>query len=230
MNFLSHYFFDGKPNNPYFNLGLVIPDLMSMVQRGWKIPPHQFPRERNGNSPVREMADGVRHHLEMDKFFHNAYYFEEYSRLLRNYLKAKGLSYPPYRISFISHIFLELLLDRLLVKHRPNIVHSFYQELEATNIDSVKDFFDHLSLPYYPAFDDFLQKFVNQRFLFDYACNDTFFQIFNRIFQRVRQPLFDTAQIKSLKASFEFLENLVWQNFHKLQLEMAKFKINETTG
>lgn len=222
MNFLSHFYFDGLANQPYWNLGLVLPDFMGMVQRGWKIRPHQIPEDAATDDHDRVLVGGIKQHLRMDEFFHGSYFFKENNRLIRNYLASCGIKYPPYRVSFVSHVFLEILMDRILVKQDPSLARQFYQELGNVALDRLKAFFRHYSLTYNAEFDRFINRFLKQQFLFDYAEDEAFFRGLNGVFRRVRQPEFDSAQIASIRSSLPFLEDLIWQNFFKLQTEMEK--------
>jgi len=220
MNFLSHFYFDGQAHNPYFNLGLVMPEFMGMVKRGWKMRPSELPAPARENDA--ELMKGVQYHLRMDKVFHNSWFFRENTELIRNYLLANGINGPNFRLFFVSHIMLELLMDRVLVKCRRSVVEEFYAELSAIDLRQVRDFFQAEALVYHEAFDDFFHRFLTDRFIFRYADDKAFFQALNRIFQRAQQPTFDDRQIQALQDSLAFLDKLMSDNFEQLEIELAR--------
>lgn len=220
MNFLSHYFFDGQANNPYFNLGLILPDLMGMMRRGWKIRSIHLTTDFTHKPDFHEMKKGVQQHLAMDDFFHKSIFFKENNQLIRNYLQTYGIHGKPYRPSFISHVFLEMLMDRILVKKQRHVVDHFYDELNRVGLSRLSEFYNDLGLPYYKDFYDFLTSFIENRYIYRYADTDKFFDIVNHIFKRVRQPKFDEWQIQQLRSSLDFLEDIIWHNFFELRNEI----------
>ncbi len=222
MNFLSHFYFDGLLDRPYWNLGLVMPDFMGMVKRGWKIRPHQIPEGASSDAYATHLIKGIKQHLSMDEFFHGSSFFKENNHLIRNSLSSSGISYPPYRMSFVSHVFLELLMDRILVKNDPSHVRQFYSELSNVSLKRLRGFFNQYALTYYSEFDNFFNRFLSQQFLFDYADDNAFLRGLNRIFERVHQPIFDRAQINEIKPFLPMLEEAIWENFFNLRSEMEK--------
>ena len=227
MNFLSHFYFDGKAGNPYFNLGLVLPDLTGMVKRGWKIGERELTDPKIAD--YEQLAKGIRYHLQMDEFFHKSDFFVACNELIKSELKTLGIQYPPYRLFFITHVFLELLMDRLLVKFKPSTVKNFYKELSNIDLSRIEQFFSMLTTPFYEAFNDFYRKFLDDQFLYEYPDDNRFLEALNRIFQRVRQPLFYEEQKSIIRSRLNALEVYIFRKFDLLEDEMEKYKVHATS-
>lgn len=214
MNFLAHFYFDGLEGAPYYNLGLVLPDLMGMVRRGWKLKQTHL---QNHIKPVHKaLASGALAHLEMDDWFHKTQFFIQSRGVVKTTLLNAGVTYPPHRPGFLSHVLLELLLDRLIVLHYPELASRFYNELANVNVDKVKLFFEGIDLPFDDHFPGFFTRFVNKQSAFRYAQDTPLLESLNQISKRVSQPVLATNQMQDLKARLSDLDLSIFYSFADL--------------
>lgn len=215
MNFLAHYYFDGKAQAPYYNLGLILPDLMGMVSRGWKLKKQHL--SAFANADHHALAEGVKGHLLMDEWFHETAFFYQAQAQVKAVLTASGIGYPPYRVSFLSHIMLEIMVDRLIVQHYPHLVHRFYYELGQTSLSQIKRFFLKTGLPYNEGFGAFFPQFVSKQYAFRYTNDQAFIHSINQIAGRVSQPSFTNDQQRALSARLPGLDAGIAESFRELE-------------
>ena len=67
VNFLSHYYFDHQEGNPYFNLGLIFPDIVRNFVRGSKL---NFTIDMKDTPSADSLQKGCIQHVQSDKIFH----------------------------------------------------------------------------------------------------------------------------------------------------------------
>lgn len=215
MNFLAHYYFEGKKDDPYFNLGLVLPDLMGMVRRGWKVGKQNLKPFADGDH--QSLAKGIHHHLTMDEWFHETAFFYQGQAHVKAALQKAGVAYPPYRLSFLSHIGLELMMDRLLVKHYPEQIRRFYAELSTIRLSQLKRFYLKSGLPFEAGFPRFFKGFLEKQYAFQYAQPDAFIRAIDHISARVRQPALTHGHHQALAQRLPGLDQTIFRELTELE-------------
>ena len=85
MNFASHFFLDGIEGRPYYNFGLVLPDLASIFKRGWRIADRNNVQEMNQRN--MDIFSGILKHYELDAIFHQSMFFNEHTKMIKDLLK-----------------------------------------------------------------------------------------------------------------------------------------------
>lgn len=221
MNFLAHFFFDGRLNKPYYNMGLVLPDLMGISERGWKI--HQMPKDEDINAEGKALKNGIQYHHQMDEFFHNSDFFNAATTQIKAIFR-NSINTQRYRLFFVAHIFLELMMDRLIVNADPTTAKRFYQELNQVKYDQLKAFFNHTPIGLRQHFRGFLQQFLQKRYVLNYTDNQSMIYALNRIFERVGHPVFEGKKVKMKLNSVIFeTENYIESHWKNLVKEMKSF-------
>ena len=104
MNFLTHYYLDRRKADPFYNLGLAIPDLMSMFKRGWKINSKLNNQSLSGD--FLSIADGIAQHLLADTFFHQSEFFLKNTSLIKQLMLENDVKYRGTHFLFLSHLLL----------------------------------------------------------------------------------------------------------------------------
>jgi hypothetical protein len=187
MNYLAHG--HRYLDRPYFVAGTALPDWLSVVNRRVRVrSKHADPLAYSGGSIQREIAAGVvRHHAD-DDWFHRTRAFAELSLefavLLRDELPADdGL-----RPSFLGHILVELLLDDVLAAREPKLLDQYYGCLEKIEPTHVVGFVEVATGKDVPTLRDWIPRFLEVRFLYDYAEDAKLLYRLNQIMQRVALP------------------------------------------
>ncbi len=172
MNFLSHYYLDRNHPSAYFKLGLVMPDLVP----GY----NQLMRKAVAAlEPValehRAIKQGLEKHHDADRIFHTLPQFEYLQAEIKSELKMQGLLTKLPRYWFLTHVAVEMLIDRSLLKLYPHLHVEFYKDLATVSHPVVENYFDEIGCkPVAPVFFGNFNLFTERRFL-QYYPNDVHF-------------------------------------------------------
>jgi len=167
MNFLSHFYFERQINDPQRTLGAILPDLLRNMDRDIRIFPEKNASAYKKNKKVEEIFNGWVRHQTIDKFFHNNAFFLDKTQQLKPYL-APVVLHTPIRTSFLSHITLELLLDRLLLKNNWLHENDFYDQLLQVDQNSLIDFLEISGIDNTLSFITYFNSFTADRYLGTY--------------------------------------------------------------
>ncbi len=222
MNFLAHYYFDGIEGDAYFNFGLILPDLMGIAKRGWKIKGNverKFQQE-----PAFDIFLGVLRHLDLDHFFHNSEFFTKQTQAVKDHLAAKRLDKGEFRMFFVVHVLLEIMLDRLIIKKEPEILERFYQDLNLIRKDPVQDFFYQTNTTYWERLFKVFDKFKSAQYLYDYPYNQKFIRALNRTFERVNHPPLGEENDEYIQNVIFDIEEYLNKHFDMLGQELQNYR------
>jgi hypothetical protein len=157
VNYLSHYYFDRDEDNKYFNLGLILPDLARAHIAKLRINPY-----KNITFTTKEIAsmnDGCNKHFASDRKFHNWMVFVELTNKATDMIRESG-DKDINRDYFITHIMVEILLDKILLDKNPSLADDFYAMIDSVEMDWILKFMRYAGLQ-----DDELWKGQHRRFM-----------------------------------------------------------------
>ena len=157
MNYLSHYYFDRDEDNKYFNIGLILPDLARSHIAKLRINPY-----KNITFTTKEIAsmnDGCNKHFASDRKFHNWMSFVELTNKATDMISESG-DKDINRDYFITHIMVEILLDKILLDQNPTLADDFYAMIDSVEMDWILKFMRYAGLQ-----DDELWKGQHKRFM-----------------------------------------------------------------
>ncbi len=184
MNFLSHYYLERHHPSPYRTVGALLPDLVQGFNS--KLRKSVFNHGLPDDVEHREIFEGIRRHYAADAAFHGSDFFGHYTALIHARLKESALPSVRFRTYFLAHVFLEMLLDRLLVKHYPQLCVELYRDLEAAEPGVLASYFSLIGKPgVYSEFFNNFSRFISGRFLHYYSDNEMFVKALLRVYQKV---------------------------------------------
>ena len=166
MNFLTHYYCDRKKGDPLYNLGLAIPDLMSMFKRGWKVNSRLSKYTLTGD--FLSISEGIGQHLQADAYFHQSEFFLKNTSRIKQLMLDNQLNYRGTHFLFLSHLLLEICIDRVIVNNFPKVVAEFYTDMSTIPQQIVNDFFGEIEVAIPEGFFIFYERFVRDKFLYNY--------------------------------------------------------------
>ena len=180
MNYFSHFVFDHKLLDHEFNTGLLLPDITRKSIKKFYSP------ESTDEflSHHRSFLDGCLQHYETDKKFHGSTFFSKYYELLNHEISHLSDLIEVERKWFISHIVLELLIDRVIVNFQEDLLDSFYYSLEHIDENSLKTFLKFYGMKDSDEFFVFFNHFRNAQYIYHYTDNNKFMYSLNRIMMR----------------------------------------------
>ena len=157
MNYLSHYYFDSVEDNKYYNLGLILPDLARSHIAKLRINPY-----KNIEFTTHEISSinkGCNKHFASDRKFHNWMKFVELTSKATDMIRESG-DKDINRDYFITHILVEVLLDKILLDQNPNLAEDFYDMINSVEMDWMLKYMRYAGLQ-----DDELWKGQHRRFM-----------------------------------------------------------------
>jgi hypothetical protein len=157
VNYLSHFYFDRDEDNKYYNIGLILPDLARSYISKLRINPY-----RNIEFTTHEIAsinNGCNKHFASDRKFHNWMVFVDLTTRATDMIRENG-DKDINRDYFITHILVEVLLDKVLVDQNPTLAEDFYTMVESVEQDWVLKYMRYAGLQ-----DDELWKGMHRRFM-----------------------------------------------------------------
>jgi hypothetical protein len=157
VNYLSHFYFDQVEDNKYYNIGLILPDLARAHISKLRINPY-----KNITFTTKEIAsmnDGCNKHFASDRKFHNWMVFVDLTNRATDMIRESG-DKDINRDYFITHIMVEVLLDKILLDRNPNLANEFYDMVKSVEQDWVLKFMRYAGLQ-----DDELWKGQHKRFM-----------------------------------------------------------------
>lgn len=184
MNFLAH----GRRHldQPWTLAGTALPDWLAASERRTHL--RHVPDADPDDEAARSMARGVAAHLADDARFHGHPAFRECEDELTLRLRALHSQEPRQRSRFLAHVLTEQLLDAALSERRPDALERYHQALsgiDAEHLARVAGVWVGRPLPGLPAF---VGRFLESRFLADYATDEGVLLRLRGVARRVGLP------------------------------------------
>jgi hypothetical protein len=208
MHYLSHYYIDRHVSQPAFTAGALIPDLLPHFTKIY-------------NKQIRHLAQpaptelvmlhaGVLRHFEVDRWFHGSIVFREVSATVSQVLRDSALAAGGYRLWFIAHIAVEMLLDRWLCELQPALCDAYYIQLAALDTKLLTLYAAWLTttgqdMPVLPNFN----RFMEVKYLYRIATLDGAIEGLSRIYERATGLAFTPNHKQIFSSIFDNIESIV---------------------
>jgi hypothetical protein len=113
VNILLHRHFARRElGAPVAAFGAMLPDLVRMIDRGWRPRPDVEARSQPGD--VVALLDGIEHHVAIDAWFHRRPELREGERRTAEAFRAAGAT--ARRMPLLAHACWEMVLDGALAR------------------------------------------------------------------------------------------------------------------
>lgn len=145
MNYISHYYNSEKESN-YYKLGLVLPDIypnFSFLHNKYFV---EYQDKHLLTPQELDLWEGIEQHYMDDSIFHNLSQFDNFVHQTMKDFEANPILKPIQRKNFVGHIFLEIIIDHLILKDQPDLVYKIYDDIESIQEDVVTSFFNKIIL------------------------------------------------------------------------------------
>ena len=194
MNYFSHGF--RFVDDPYVLAGTAVPDWLSVADRRVRARAARArPLIGDPDPCLSAVARGVVQHHHDDAWFHDTDAFNDacwqVTRLCRAVL-------PPdegFRPSFLGHILVEILLDAELAAADPGALDRYYAAIGQLDPLTVQAAVNQIAAVPTDRLAWFIERFCQERFLWDYADDAKLLFRLNQVMRRVRlSPLPDSFQ------------------------------------
>jgi hypothetical protein len=188
MNFLSHYYFDRHLTDDWFAIGVSTPDLLSIFNREVRLRESHITAlsfTPNLSAEQRGFFRGVLRHFEGDKVFHSSPFFHDETHTLAALLRREFGPDVVARSFFVSHILLELTLDKVLIQTHPGLLEKYYHHFDTHSPHEIAALTEWVAGVRLPSYEGFIEKFIERKFLYQYTHWDHVVYVLKRILQRV---------------------------------------------
>lgn len=187
MNFISHFYFDRHVPDHLFAVGVSTPDLLSIYDRSIRLKDGHIRHllAQDLTMDQQHFLYGILRHFDGDKIFHSSAFFEKethyLSALLREAFGAKSIP----RSFFVSHVLLELIIDKVLITDSKQLLDDYYAHFAVHSIEEMSALTEWAAEKTIPGYDGFLEKFLERKFLYHYTDWGHVGYVMKRILMRV---------------------------------------------
>lgn len=197
MNYLSHYYFDRNSTDPALILGGLLPDMVRPLEQKGALKPSKHADLLKQNAEMASLYRGWERHKTIDKYFHASVFFEHETALLKTLLKPIFSSSGRWTF-FMAHILLELCLDGLLLRTQKLNADNLYRDLSRVEKPSLEAFFKISEGTGADRLNEYLQKFIASRYLFNYHSDQGIIVALDRICMKLWKIPFTDLQSQQL--------------------------------
>jgi hypothetical protein len=187
MNCLAHAF--RFLDDPHFAAGTCVPDWLSMVDRQARIKRKHaefFLQTPGLKSQGTEIAAGIVQHFDDDDRFHSQTAFAEICSDLSQQLARHLVGDQGMRPRFTAHVMVEMLLDSEIENRLPGTLDRYYETLLKVDPVCLLETINQLAMRPSTRFQEFLPRYMNERFMFDYLEDRSLLNRLNGVLRRVR--------------------------------------------
>lgn len=185
MNYFTHAV--RYLDRPLFAAGVCVPDWLSVVDRKARVRGKRIEQELPDlNQSEREVALGIKQHLDDDRWFHGTPAFYRVSSELALIFKAYLSEEDEWRCGFLGHIVMELLLDSALIEYQPEKLRQFYRVLEEVDHLQVQEVTSVLATKRVTELARLIGAFTRERFFDDYLLDDRLLFRLNQVMRRIK--------------------------------------------
>ena len=163
-----------------------MPDWLSVAARKTKCRTrHVEPFLDREDSPLADLAYGIKQHHTDDLWFHESEAFSRLSLEFSKQIKEEFGESTSMRPWFLGHILVELLLDDELIQREPEQLVRYYDCIAETDAEWIAEQVAMMCGRDVGKLAEFIGKFLELRFLEDYHDDQTLTMRLNQVMNRV---------------------------------------------
>jgi len=203
VNYFAHYFFDHEEENPLYNFGLLLPDLLRNYSK------NAYNKRILNHQRSTEIFRGAQQHLKRDKQFHQHPFFEKVQQNINDPFKNTFLKYGVDRTWFGINVIIELVLDKYLILNNLNLLNKLYDDI-LFSIHSDTNWLQTIEHLDPPQFINSMVKFAEYKFLEKYTEEGGTIIGLNKIYQFVEADANDWRLNKKFWKELLSLEKIIY--------------------
>ena len=198
---------------PYFDQPLVavatgIPDWLSVVDRRIRAKSrHAEPFLQSDDESLRQVAMGIMHHINDDRWFHCTAAFVETNLALAVQLRAQLPGDEGFRPTFVGHILIEMLLDALWLRDRPEVGNQYYGFFDSELAETIERCVNQITGRKTDQLAPTIQRYQKVQFLYDYLTPEKLLFRLNQVMKRVKLPPLPPTLVPWITEAGEMIES-----------------------
>ncbi|MEO2028615.1 MAG: hypothetical protein ABGZ23_22305, partial [Fuerstiella sp.] len=110
-----------------------------------------------------------------------------------------------HRPGFLGHIVVELMLDAALAARDETLLSRYYAAMSSVDSSMIERAVNQMATRQTDRLAWFIDRFLEERFLEDYADDERIFFRINQVLQRVKLPAMEKSAIEVLASARELL-------------------------
>lgn len=186
MNFITHFALDRQSPSSYFTVGVAIPDLLPVAGRNIRLPFRKLLNAWQHQPQIENdwLINGVIRHYYTDIAFHDSEFFRQEREFVKPYLLQLFKYNPEEKYFFLTHITVELFLDRVLLKQDSAMGLAYYQHFHSVDPAHTLHCLSHWTTADISPLHKTFTLFRDRAFVLDYVRDQAFFYAWQRTLQR----------------------------------------------
>jgi hypothetical protein len=187
LNYLAHGF--RHVADPWFVAGTALPDWLRVLDRRARVPPETLaPHVGAADVRVASLARGALRHHDDDRAFHSSTSFAEARHAVADVIRGVLDEADGHRPFFLAHLVVEVQLDASLAAATPRLLDDYYAALASLSPDDVEATTRVLAPASPGGLARLVRRFVDERFVADYADPAATVRRLDRVVRGVGQP------------------------------------------
>ncbi|MEW6252755.1 MAG: hypothetical protein AB1716_19135 [Planctomycetota bacterium] len=174
MNYLAHFVFNhqvcGLPADPYFALGVVLPDLWARYSRRKRLRWRAVRAALPADAIDAALQAGLLNHVEVDRRFHTLPLFAQWQAATRAAHNGNGAH--PAVLDFVAHMAVELALDHHLLRAKVGLADRLYDLLAMCDPELAAERAGRLGAVDAGGLGPIIRSFVGRRYMHGYVRRD----------------------------------------------------------
>ncbi|MCC9599851.1 hypothetical protein LOC67_04690 [Stieleria sp. JC731] len=185
MNFLSHAI--PYLDEPLVAIATAVPDWLSVINRKIRAREKLASAAMGSNdASIRLIAQGILHHIEDDRWFHQTAAFAELNLQLAVQLRDQLPGDRGFRPMFVGHILIEIFLDAFWIRDDSEVADRYYATIEQASAELIQNCVNEITGHPTDRMVSTIQRYCEARFLYDYLDEDRLLMRLNQVMRRVR--------------------------------------------
>lgn len=187
MNYLAHgcrFLTD-----PVVVAGAALPDWLNVVARRTRVRKVRAADFlEHGDPYLARLAQGVCSHHDDDYHFHGTAAFAQLNWQFAAEIRDRTADTTGLRPTFVGHVLVEVLLDTELASRAPGLLDAYYRALGQLDLERLEWAVNELAPRPVEKLGWFVERFLAEKFLYDYAEDAKLLFRLNQVMRRVNLP------------------------------------------
>ena len=185
MNYLAHFVFNheicGYEAQPYFVMGVALPDLWPRFSRTRRIRWRAVRGREPGDAIDTQLRAGLLNHADVDRRFHVLPSFLRWQRELK--ARVDDGQTHSMLLDFLTHLAIELAIDHHLVRADAEAADRFYEQLAVCDLALAEQRVGELADVNTDGLGEVIRGFLARRFLHRYRGRTGLLTVMQRVLE-----------------------------------------------
>lgn len=195
-------------DQPLVAISTGIPDWLGMVDRKIRARANLARPHLDSEDPeLRQVAQGIIHHIDDDRWFHGTQAFVETNLEFAVQLRDLLPGDQGFRPMFVGHILIEMFLDAFWIRDDREIAERYFAAISAQSWETIQHSVNRITGKPTDRLTQIIGRFHDVQFLYDYLDPQTLLFRLNQVMKRVGLSLLPESVGHWLPAAEKLVES-----------------------